>query len=240
MNFGLLGWGDAGWADEFALGALMTVLVAIAAFALGLVFGTLGAAAKLSRWRGLRLAGETYTTVLRGIPELLVIYLVFFGGGLALTWIAERVFGHDGYVDLPVFAVGAVCIGVVAGAYATEAIRAAILAVPRGQLEAASAIGMSAADRFFRILVPQAARLAIPGLSNVWINTLKDTSLLAIVGYVELTRTAQVGAGSNREPFTFYGVAFVLFLLIAILSREILVRAERWAERGVARPGTGA
>lgn len=229
----LFGWGADGWGDEWARGTLTTVLVALAAFALALVFGTLGAFAKLSRLAPLRLLGELYTTLMRGIPELLVIYLVFFGGGLALTWLAERLIAHDGYVDIPVFAVGALCLGVIGGAYATEAIRAAILAVPKGQIEAAAAVGMGPRDRLRRILLPQAARHAIPGLSNVWINTLKDTSLLAIVGLVEITRTAQLGAGSLRTPFTFYFVAFLLFLAVASLSRLVLARAEAWAERGV-------
>ena len=166
MDLGILGWGDSGWGDEFARGALMTFLVALCAFVLGLMFGTLFAAFKLSQSRVLKLIGDVYTTVLRGIPELLVIYLVFFGGGTLLAKIASSLFGYDGYIDLPVFGIGALCIGLSAGAYSTEVIRGAVQAIPKGQIEAAHAIGMNGWLRFWRVLVPQAARYALPGLGN--------------------------------------------------------------------------
>ncbi|MEO1329440.1 MAG: ABC transporter permease [Pseudomonadota bacterium] len=235
MDLGHLGWGDAGWGDEFARGALMTFAVAVCAFLLCLVFGSLFAAAKLSRHWALRAIGEVYTTVLRGIPELLVIYLVFFGGGQLMQTIAYGLFGYDGYVDVPVFLVGVFCIGLSAGAYSTEVIRGAVLAIPKGQLEAADAIGMSARLKFWRVLVPQTARFALPGLGNIWQYALKDTSLISVVGLVEVMRTAALGSGSTREPFTFYITAFVIFLILAIVSQQAFVRAERWANRGVRR-----
>ncbi len=235
MDFSLLGWGDAGWGDEFLRGAMMTVAVATAAFLVGLVFGSIFAAFKLSSSRVLRLIGDIYTTVLRGIPELLVIYLVFFGGGALLRRIASGLFGYSGYIDLPVFAVGTLCIALSAGAYATEVIRGAVLAIPRGQFEAANAIGMPPALKFLHILVPQAARYALPGLGNVWQFSLKDTSLISVVGLVEIMRTAALGAGSTKEPFTFYITAFLIFLVLAWLSQRIFLRAESWADRGVRR-----
>lgn len=235
MELGYLGWGDSGWADEFFRGALMTVAVATCAFALSLVFGTAFAACKLSSSRLLRLIGDTYTTLLRGIPELLVIYLVFFGGGALLAKIASGLFGYDGYVDVPVFAVGTFCIGLSAGGYSTEVIRGAVLAIPRGQIEAGQAVGMTRWLLFWRILVPQAARFALPGLGNVWQFSLKDTSLISVVGLVEIMRTAHLGAGSTKEPFTFYITAFLIFLVLAWLSQRLFLRAEAWAERGVRR-----
>ena len=129
MNLSLLGWGNAGWGDEFLRGMAMTLAVATCAFMLSLVFGTIFASAKLSRFRLLKIVGDLYTTILRGIPELLVIYLVFFGGGSLLRSIARSLFGFEGYIDLPVFAIGVLCIGVSAGAYSTEVIRGAVLAV---------------------------------------------------------------------------------------------------------------
>ena len=161
MDLSILGWGDAGWGDEFARAALMTFAVAVCAFLLGIVFGTIFAAFKLSSSRILRWIGDVYTTVIRGIPELLVIYLIFFGGGALLRSIANALFGYDGYIDLPVFGVGVLCIGLSAGAYCTEVIRGAVLAVPRGQIEAGMAIGMGKWLRFWRILVPQTARYAL-------------------------------------------------------------------------------
>lgn len=235
MDLSLLGWGDAGWGDEFARGAAMTVAVSLCAFLLGIFFGTVFAAFKLSGSRILRFTGDVYTTILRGIPELLVIYLIFFGGGALMQTIAKGLFGFDGYIDLPVFAVGTLCIGLSAGAYATEVIRGAVLAIPKGQIEAAVAIGMSRATIFWRILVPQAARFALPGLGNIWQFALKDTSLISVVGLVEIMRTSALGAGSTKEPFTFYITAFLIFLLLAIISQRGFLRAEKWAERGVRR-----
>lgn len=232
-----MGWGDAGWGDEFARGALTTFAVAFCAFALSLVFGTVFAFFKLSSSIALRAIAGVYTTVLRGVPELLVIYLIFFGGGMFLQTIAKGMFGYDGYIDLPVFGVGVFCIGLSAGAYSTEVIRGAILAVPVGQIEAAHAIGMNGRLRFLRILAPQTARYALPGLGNIWQFSLKDTSLISIVGLVEIMRTAALGAGSTKQPFTFYITAFLIFLLLAIISQRFFIRAENWANRGVATPG---
>ena len=235
MDFSVLGWGNAGWGDEFVRGMMMTLAVATCAFLLSLVFGTIFAAAKLSRLKSLRLIGDIYTTVLRGIPELLVIYLIFFGGGSFIRYIANSLFGFEGYIDLPVFVIGVFCIGVSAGAYSTEVIRGAVLTIPKGEIEAAHAIGMGTALRFRRILVPQAARFALPALGNVWQFALKDTALISIVGLVEIMRTAALGAASTKEPFTFYITAFFLFLFLASISNRGFRMAESWAGRGVRR-----
>lgn len=233
MDLTLLAWGDRGWGDEMVFGAMMTLAVASAAYALGIVIGSGLAAMKLSRYRVLRLLADIYTTVIRGIPELLVIYLVFFGGGAVLRAVAKGLFGYGEFIDLPVFVTGTICIGLSAGAYATEVIRGAVLAVPAGQLEAARAIGMRRGLRFRRVLVPQVARFALPGLGNVWQLTLKETSLISVIGLVEIMRQAAVGAGSTKEPFTFYITAFVLYLGLASISNRGFLRAETWANRGV-------
>lgn len=233
MDLTLLGWGDRGWGDEMIFGAMMTLAVAASSYALGIVVGTGAAAMKLSNWISLRLFAETYTTVIRGIPELLIIYLVFFGGGAVLRTVAKGVFGYGEFIDLPIFVTGMICIGVSSGAYATEVIRGAVLSVPAGQIEAARAVGMSRTKRFWRILAPQVARFALPGLGNVWQLTLKETSLISVIGLVEVMRQAAVGAGSTKEPFTFYITAFVLYLGIASVSNRGFLRAEGWANRGV-------
>lgn len=235
MNLSLLGWGDAGWGDEMAIGALMTLAVATSSFALGLVFATGLAAMKLSRSRLLRAIADVYTTVVRGIPELLIIYLVFFGGGIVLRAVAAGMFGYEDYVDLPIFLTGMLCIGVSSSAYSTEVIRGAVLAVPKGQIEAGRAIGMGPVLRFRRILVPQVLRYALPGLGNVWQLTLKDTSLISVIGLFEIMRYAFQGAGSTREPFTFYFAALLLYLILTSLSNRGILRAERWANKGVRR-----
>lgn len=233
MDLTLLAWGDAGWGDELLRGAVMTVVVASCSYVFGIIFGSAFAAAKLSRFWALRLLGDVYTTVVRGVPELLIIFLVFFGGGSFLRYVANSLFGFDGYIEPPIFAVGVLCISVSAGAYATEVIRAAVTAIPPGQIEAAKAIGMGPVLRLRRVVIPQAARFALPGLGNVWQFTLKDTSLISVVGLVEIMRTAAMGAGSTKEPFTFYVTAFVVFLLLSSVSNRSFLRAEKWANRGV-------
>lgn len=214
--------------------ALMTVAVSTSAMLLGLAVGTLGAAAKLAEPAPLRWLAEAYTTVVRGVPELLVIYLLFFGGNQAAMFVAG-LFGIDGYIELPAFAIGTLAVGLVSGAYSTEVVRGAVLSVPKGELEAARAIGMRPWLVFRRILAPQTARLALPGLGNVWQLTLKDTALISVTGLVEIMRQAHIAAGSTREPFTFYLVAAGLYLMLTSFSNYGFRRAERLANRGVRR-----
>ena len=233
MDLSLLSFGDDGWADEMLRGALMTMAVAVCSYLFGVLVGTFFAALKLSQYAVLRYVAEFYTTVIRGIPELLVIYLVFFGGGTLLRSIASGMFGYEGYIDPPLFITGMVCIGLSAGAYNTEVIRGAVLAVPAGQIEAAKAIGMSTAKRFWRILVPQVSRFALPGLGNVWQLTLKETSLISVIGLVEIMRSAAVASGSTKEPFTFYLLAAILYLGLTSISNRGFLRAEAWASKGV-------
>ena len=213
----------------------MTLVVSLCAYALGIVIGSVFAAMKLSQSVILRFIAEVYTTVVRGIPELLVIYLVFFGGSALLRTIASGLFGYDGYLDLPIFAAGTLCVAVSAGAYNTEVIRGAVQAVPRGQIEAAIAIGMSRSQRLWRVLIPQTARFALPGLGNVWQLSLKQTSLISVIGLVEIMRTASLGTGATKEPFTFYLTATVLYLALTSISNRGFASAEAWANKGVRR-----
>jgi octopine/nopaline transport system permease protein len=230
----LLSFGDQGWGDEMLLGALMTLAVSLSSMVLGLVFGTLGAAAKLSGVAPARWLAEGYTTIMRGVPELLVIYLLFFGGSGAVMMVAS-VFGYGGYIEIDAFTIGTLAVGIVSGAYSTEVIRGAVLSVPRGEIEAARAIGMPRFLLFRRIMLPQVARFALPGLGNVWQLTLKDTALISVTGLVEIMRQSHIAAGSTRQPFTFYLVAACLYLLLTTFSNYGFQRAEGWASRGVRR-----
>lgn len=230
----LLRWGDEGWSDEMAHGALVTLEVAVAAFILGIVIGAGGAAIKLSRVRALELFGDLYTTVIRGVPDLIIIYIIFFGGGQVAMSVA-KVFGYNGYIEINPFMTGVIALGFISGAYSTEVIRGAVLAVPRGQIEAAKACGMSGWLLFRRIMVPQVARYALPGLGNVWQLTLKDTSLISVVGLTEIMRSAFIGSGSTKEPFLFFLSAAVLYLALTSLSNKVFDTAETWANRGVRR-----
>ncbi len=229
---GLLGFGDQGWGDEMLRAALMTLALSITAMLLGLVIAVLGAGAKLSHSMALRALGGTYTTIIRGIPELLIIYLLFFGGSGATMAIA-RVFGYHGYIELNAFTIGTLAIGFISGAYSTEVLRGAFLAVPRGQIEAARACGMSGLLLFRRIMFPQVARYALPGIGNVWQLTLKDTALISVTGLVEIMRQAHVAAGSTRSPFTFFLAAAAIYLVFTTATNQGFRRAESWAGRGV-------
>lgn len=235
MDIALLEWGPGGWGDEMLKGAFMTFAVSLAAFSLGTVLGIMGASLKLSRFLAFRLAADLYTTVVRGIPELLIIYLVFFGGGILLSKINAFFFNTQGFVDLPLFVTGMVCIGFSSGAYCSEVIRGAYLAIPKGQIEAGKAVGMGPGTLFLRVLVPQVSRLALPGMGNIWQLTLKHTALISVIGLVEIMRQSAVAAGSTRKPFTFYLVAGLLYLGLTSISGRGFARAEKWAEKGVRR-----
>ncbi|MEJ2165815.1 MAG: ABC transporter permease [Desulfobacterales bacterium] len=230
----LLGFGATGWGDEMARAALMTLAVSVCAFALALVIGALGAAGKLSRHKPLRILLDIYTTMGRGIPELLIIYLLFFGGSGAVMYLA-RLFGYHGYIEVNAFTAGVAAIALINGAYQTEVFRGAVLAIPKGQIEAGLSLGMSDRLLFQRVLIPQVLRLALPGLGNCWLSALKETALVSVTGLVEIMRQAYVASGSTQKPFIFYSVAAGLFLLLTSVSSFGFRRAEQWTGRGVRR-----
>lgn len=234
MNLELLGFGPNGWGLTMLAAAGITLAVAACGMLLGAAIGALGAFAKLSDSRIARVTADAYTTVLRGIPDLLVIYLFYFGGSAALSSIAH-LFGASGFVGVPAFATGVVALGVVSGAYQTEVYRAALLALNKGEIEAARSVGMSGLLLLRRIVAPQVLRFAIPGLGNVWQVALKESALLSVTGLIELLRQSQIGAGSTRQPFTFYLGAAVLYLVITTFSSLIFEKAEQRMMRGVRR-----
>ncbi|WP_322101684.1 ABC transporter permease subunit [Paraburkholderia sp. J41] len=221
----MLGFGANGWGGVLLLGALMTVALTIAALAIGAVFGALVAAAKLSRFRTLRVIGDIYTTVFRGVPELLVIYLFYFGGSTLVSSIGQW-FGADGFIGVPPFVIGAFAVGMISGAYQAEVYRAAVIAVSRGELEAARAIGMPTLVMARRILIPQVLRFALPGIGNVWQLSLKDSALISVTGLAELLRASQVAAGSTHDYFLFFVVGGLLYLAMTGVSNRVFGRAE--------------
>ena len=182
----------------------------------------------------MRFAADAYTTVLRGIPDLLVIYLLYFGGSAAMTAIGHAL-GAQGFVGVNAFASGAIAVGIISGAYQSEIFRGAFGAIARGELEAARAVGMSRRLLFRRIIVPQTLRFAIPGLGNVWQLALKESALISVVGLTEILRQAQVGAGSTRQPFAFFITAAALYLLLSSVSGWGFRKAEAFGMRGVRR-----
>ena len=223
MNLDLLA---SGWGTLLLKATGVTILVALTGMSIGVCFGILGASCRLSRNRIARLVGEAYTTVMRGIPELLVIYLLFFGGSAAIMFVA-RAFGYTEHVDVNAFFAGALAIGVVSGAYSTEVMRAGYQSIAPGEIEAARAYGMGRWLTLRRIIAPLVLRHIVPGMGNVWQLALKETSLISVTGLVEIMRQSAIGAGSTQQPFTFYLAAACLFLMLTTFSSA----AFRWLER---------
>jgi octopine/nopaline transport system permease protein len=221
----LLAFGDTGWGDELFYATLMTIAVAITAMLIGFFFALIFTPLKLSKNKFLNLIANTYTTIIRGVPELLVIYLFFFGGSAAVMFVAS-IFGYGEYIEINAFITGAFSIGIISGAYSTEVFRGAIQSIDKGQFEAANVLGLGKFGKFFKVILPQTLRLALPNLSNVWQITLKDTSLISVTGLVEIMRQSYVAAGSTRDPLFFYSFAAVLYLLLTFLSMKLINKLE--------------
>ncbi|MEB0043389.1 MULTISPECIES: ABC transporter permease subunit [unclassified Pseudomonas] len=226
----MLSFGETGWGMALLKAAGTTLLLTLAALLIGALIGGVIAAAKLSRRRVFRGLGDLYSILFRGIPELLVIYLFYFGGATVVSAVGHW-FGADGYIDVPPFLVGAIAVGLISASYQAEVYRGAFIAVPKGELEAALAIGMTKAMRIRRVLIPQIMRYALPGLGNVMQMSLKDSALISVIGLVELMRASQVAAGSTRQYFTFYIVGGALYLVLTGLSGRIFNIAEARVRR---------
>ena len=221
----LLGFGEGGWGASLLLAATVTAALSLAGFALGAVFGGLAAAARLSGSNVLGYIALCYCTVFRGVPDLLTIYLLYYGGSVALTSISHLL-GAEGFVGVPAFATGTLAIGLISGAYQAEVYRGAYLAIDRGQHEAGRALGFGRLQHLWLISLPQLLSYALPGIGNVWQLVLKDSSLISVIGLVELMRQAQVGAGSTRQPFVFYISAALLYLVIASVTGRVFYKLE--------------
>lgn len=221
-----------GWGDEILRGFGMTLLVGGCAMTVALGLGLLGAWAKLSASGLARGVATLYTTVVRGVPELLLLLIVYYGTPTAIQTLAES-FGYDIRIDFNPFIAGVTTIGVIYGAFATEVFRGAFLAIDKGQIEAARAVGMGRVLAFRRIILPQVWRFALPGLGNVWLVLIKATALISVIQLTELLRWSDIAARNTRQPFTFFFVAACLYLLITLVSQIVLQRAEAWANRGI-------
>lgn len=212
-------------------GAWVTIQLALCSLFFGLILGLLGAAAKLSSSKIANVIGNGYTLLIRGLPELLLVLTIFFGSSALLMAIAS-LFGYDEYIELSPFVAGVVALSIAFGAYATEVFRGAMQEIPKGQREAAIALGMTSFQTFRRIILPQVWRLALPGLGNLFLVLLKDTALVSVIGLNELMRQATVAVGYTKEPFTFYLAAAVVYLLLTCISMLGLSLLERHANRG--------
>lgn len=234
-----------GYEASILKGALLTIEVAVLSLLLAMLLGMLGALAKMAPYRWARAIATLYTTIIRGIPDLVLMMLIFFGGQILLNnglswfnefinqWLTARDPNHEwiaylpDYVDISPFVAGVLTIGFIFGAYMAETFRGAILAVDKGELEAAKAYGMSAAMSFRRILLPQMIRHAIPGFGNNWLVLLKTTALVSIIGLEDMVRISSLAAGSTKMPFTFYMAVAIIFLFFTSVSTGLLKLLER-------------
>lgn len=227
----LLSFGKDGWGATLLRGLFNSILIAVGAYSIGLLIGISGAYGKLYGSPMVRDLLEVYTTVVRAVPELVLILLLYYAG----TDLINRLLEAFGYatIDINGLVAGIGVLGVVQGAYATEVLRGAILAIPQGQVEAARAYGMPPLVMLRRVTLPAMLPFAIPGLANLWLIATKDTALLAVVGFGELTQATRQAAGETKAYFTFFMAAGVIYLTLTLFSNVIIGRIERWARRGV-------
>ena len=221
-----------GYGPSILEGTLLTLQVSLFSLMLAMLLGMIGALSKLSNYLVLRYLAQLYTTIIRGIPDLVLMLLIFFGGQVFINQVGP-LFGYDDYIDINPFIAGISTIGFIFGAYMTETFRGAILAVSRGQLEAGTAYGMSKFMVFRRITLPQMMRHALPGFGNNWLVLVKTTALVSIIGLDDMVRKAGLAAGATRKPFTYFLVVAVLYLLITSVSVYILNNLERRYSVGV-------
>ncbi len=216
-------------------GSVLTVGVSLAALFVSIVLGLLGAAAKLSGNKLLVSAATAYTTVIRGIPDLVVMLLVFYGGTIGLNHLMEAM-GSKRTIDINPFFAGVLTIGFIYGAYMTETFRGAILSIPKGQMEAAWAFGMGRTQTFLRITAPQMVRYALPGFTNNWLVLIKATALVSLIGLKEMTYLAKQASAATRSPFAFFLFTGALFLVYTTVSlyalRKINARYSLGVKRG--------
>ncbi len=206
-------------------GFLLTVWLALGSLAISVVLGMIGAVAKLSTSLIARTIAGVYTTIIRGVPDLVMMLIVFFGGQLLINDIGDRL-GWD-YIDINPFTAGVITIGFIFGAYMTETFRGGILAVSQGEIEAGYAYGMTRTQVFFRITLPQMVRHALPSFGNNWLVLTKATALVSVIGLHDMVFNAGQAGGATRQPFTFYFVVALLFLVITGVSDVGL----RWMNR---------
>jgi polar amino acid transport system permease protein len=231
----ILSFGDHGYGDELLRGAWMTIQISVCACTVGLLIGLSGAIGKLSGNRVTRAVLNFYTTFVRASPELILILLLYYAG----TGLLNSLLSAYGYAAVHVsgFAAAVAVLGFMYGAYMTEVLRAAIQAIPIGQVEAAIAVGMNPWLRFRRIIVPAMMPLAIPGMANLWLEVIKNSSLIAVVGYTELLLAARQAAGNTKLYLLFFSCAALVYLAITLASNQLIKRVEAYYRRGMPKLG---
>lgn len=224
----------SGWWDDFFWGSLVVGEVFFVALIMTVLFGLLGAAAKLSGNRAAKSIANAYTIVFRGTPEILVLLLFYFGSALALTAIAQAYDPEIKFVDIPPFWAGSLAISLIVGSYATETFRGAFLGVDPGQIEAARALGLSNLQTFIYVRIPAMWRLALPPFGNHMLSLIKDTALIAIIGLEETLFVAEQAIGTTAKPFTMYIVVGAIYLGFSTIITLSVMVLEKYANRHLA------
>lgn len=222
-----LSFGPRGWGDELFLGFCMTIALGVCVFLIGLVIGLFLTAAKVFYGRYCSYLVKAYTTVFRGLPELLILYYFFFFLPDAVSFIVKS-FGYMGVWSVEPFFIAVISLSLVAGAYFTEAFRGAIDAIPKEQIESCQALGMSSSRTFWKIVVPQMIANGIDYINNIWQYVFKDTSLASLVGVVEIMRVAQIADRVEFEPVIIFGVVIVYFLVAYFIAQRVFVLMRRY------------
>lgn len=231
IRWELLALTPPGWGWVLLQGLIATLQIAAGAYVLALVIGIAGAFGKLYGGPVTRDLLECYTTVGRAVPELVLILIIYYPGSMLVNELYAAV-GLSG-TGINAVAAGIIVLGIVQGGFAIEVIRGAMNAVPSGEIDAAHAFGMSQAQMLRRIMVPAMLPHAIPGLSNLWLLTTKDTALLAVVGFHELTLATRQAGGATKAYFLFFCAAGVLYLLVTLVSNRVIAVIEKRARRGM-------
>lgn len=230
----LLACGDTGWGDEIAVGLQVTVSVALITLPVGLVIGFMVALGQQSEEKSLRLAAGIYTTIFRGLPELLTLFIIYYGMQILIQSVLSS-FGYDGRIEINAFVAGIIALSVVFSAYCSEVLLSAFRAIPKGQYEAGDALGLHRGRTLLLIVLPQLVRIALPGLTNLWMILLKDTSYVSIIGLADILRQTGVAVRVTKQAFFFYILACGLYLALAVISSLLLSYVERWAKRSETR-----
>ncbi|MBT8768750.1 ABC transporter permease [Metapseudomonas boanensis] len=221
-----------GYGSTILDGAWLTQSLAMNAMALAIVLGLIGTAFRLSPLKWLAMLGEGYATVVRGLPDLVLILLIFYGGQDLVNRVAPLL-GHSQYVDINPFIAGVCTLGFIFGAYLSETFRGAFMAIPKGQREAGAAYGMGAMQVFLRIQVPQMIRFAIPGFTNNWLVLIKSTALLSVIGLQDMMFKARNAADATHQPFTWFLAVAALYLVLTSVSLLALRCLEKHYSVGV-------
>lgn len=232
-KFALLGFGEGGWGLALLQGAGITISIALATLPFGLALGLIVALGARSQRTLPRMLATVYTTVFRGVPELLTLYIIYFGIQVLLQE-AWRRLGLPGSFSMPPFVAGMVALGVVLSAFSSEVWVGALNSIPKGQREAAAALGLTKGQAFRLVVFPQLIRVALPGLGNNWMVLLKETSLVSVITLPDIMFITTRANVATKEPFLFFGAAMAIYLFFSMISAWGIGRMETRANRGIA------